>query len=62
MMDDPAVFIDFLRNTLGFTTQGTIDVITKFVKSFGDFLDVNDGYIGTFVKDNYSEKNTRAAA
>ena len=31
MMDDPAVFTNFVKNTLRVTTQKTVDVITNFV-------------------------------
>ena len=41
-MDDPALFINFLRNTLGVSTQQKVDVITTFVESFWDLLAVND--------------------
>ena len=47
-MDDPAVFIDLRRNTIGVTTHQTIDAIMKLLESFRDFLAVNDGYIETF--------------
>ena len=59
-MDDPAVFTNLIINTLGVTNQQTIYVITKNLDYFGDLLDVNDGDIGTFVKDTYSSNNTRA--
>ena len=61
-MDDPAVFTDFVRNTLGVTTKWTIDIIANLVESFGDLLTVNVGDIETFVKDTHSENNARAAA
>ena len=53
MMDNPEVFTDLLRNTLGVTTQKTIDVITNFVGSFGGLLYVDDRDIDTFVKDTH---------
>ena len=62
MMDNPAVFTNFLRNTVGFTTQKTINVIANFIKYFGYLLAVNDGDIDTFVKDNHSVNNARADA
>ena len=55
------VFTDFARNTLGVTTQQTIEVITNFVESFGGLLAVNDRYIGTFFNDTHSANNARAA-
>ena len=61
-MENTAVFIDFMRNNLGDTTLITIDVITKFVDNFGDFISVNDGYIDTFVKDTHSMNNSRAVS
>ena len=61
-MQDPAVFVDFVRNIFGITTQVTIDTITNFVGSFGDFLVVNDEYIDTFSKDTHSANHARAAA
>ena len=61
-MDDPAVFTDFVRNTLGLTTQRTIDVITNVLEPFGDLLEMNDGYIDNFVKDNHSANITRVSA
>ena len=54
MMDNPEVFTDLLRNTLGVTTQKTIDVITNFVGSFGGLLSVDDIDIDNFVKDTHS--------
>ena len=54
MMDDPAVFTYFVRNTLRFTTQQKNDVITNFFKSSGYLLAVNDGDIDTFVKYTHS--------
>ena len=59
-MDDPVVFTYIVINTLGVTTQKTIDVIMNFVGSFGDLLAVNDGDIDTFVKDTHYENNSRA--
>ena len=59
---DPAVFSNFVRNTLRVTTQQTIDVITISVEYFGDLLAVNDGYIDIFVKDTHSTNNARSAA
>ena len=56
------VFADYVRNTLGVTTQQTIDVITNLVESFRDLLDLNDGYIDIIVKDTYSDNNARASA
>ena len=56
------VFTDFLINTLGVTTQKTIDVIINFVEYFGDFLALNDGDIDTFVKDTHYVNNARASA
>ena len=47
-MDDPAVFTNFTRNTLGVTTQRTIDVITNVLESFGGSLSVNDAVIDNF--------------
>ena len=61
-MDDPAVFTNFLRNTVGVTTKQKIYVIKNFMESFGYLISVNDGYIETFVKDNHSTNNDRAAA
>ena len=61
-MDDPSVFTIFLRNTVGVTTKQKIYVIKNFMESFGYLLSVNDGYIETFVKDNHSTNNDRAAA
>ena len=61
-MDDPAVFTNFVINTLTVTTQQKIDVIMNFVESFGDFIAVNDGDIDTFVKDTHSANNSGAAA
>ena len=61
-MDDPAVFTNFVRKTLGVTNQQMIDVTMKFVESFGDLLDVNDGDIDTFVKDTHSVNNSKVAA
>ena len=49
-MDDPAVFNNFIRNTLGVTNHQKIDVITNFVESFGGLLAANDGDIVTFSK------------
>ena len=49
-MDDPAVFIDLRRNTIGVTTHQTTDAIMKLLEYFRDFLAVNDGYIETFSK------------
>ena len=54
------VFTDFVRKTLGVTTQRMIDVITNFVKSFGEFMTVNDGEIETFVKDTHSTNRSGA--
>ena len=62
MMDDPAVFTNFVRNTPRVTTQQIIDVITKFVEYFGDLITVNDIDINTSVKDTQSTNNTRASA
>ena len=62
MMDDPALYTNFLRNTLGITTQQTTDLIMNVLKSFTDLLAVNDGYIDTFVKCTHYAKNARAAA
>ena len=59
---DLAVFTNFVRNTLGVNNHQTIDVITKFVESFGDLISVNDGDIETFVKDTNSANNAREAA
>ena len=61
-LDDPAVFTNFVRNTLMVTTQRTIDVITNFVEYFGYLLALNDGDIDTFVKYTHSVNNARAAA
>ena len=61
-MDDPALFTDFVSNTLRFTTQQEIDVITNFVESSEDLLAVNYGYIEIFVKDTHYANNSRAAA
>ena len=61
-MDDPEVFIDFVRNTLEVNTQRTIDVITKIVESSGNLLDVNDEDIETFVKGTHSTNNSRAVS
>ena len=61
-MEDPAVFINFTRNTLGVTTQKTINIIKNSVESFGELLAVSDGYIDIFVKDTHSANNSRAAA
>ena len=61
-MDDPAVFTDFLRYTLGVTTQKKIDVIINFVESFGGLLAVIDGDIDTFFKYSHSADNARVAA
>ena len=61
-MDDPAVFTNFVRNTLGVTTQRKIHVMTNFVESFEELLAVNDVDIDTFVKDAHSGNNVRAAA
>ena len=47
-MDDPAVFMGFVRNTLRVTTQRTIDLIKNFVESFGCLMVVYDGNIDTF--------------
>ena len=58
-MDDPEVFTKLLMITLGVTTQQTIDVMTNFTEAFGDLLDLNDGDIEKFVKDNHSENNSR---
>ena len=60
-MDDPAVFTDFVINTLGFTTHQMIDVITNFVKSFWDLLAGKYGDIDTFAKDTHYTNNTRSA-
>ena len=60
-IDDPSVFTDFARNTFGITNQRTIDVITNFVESFGEFIAVNDEYIDAFVKDTNYAYNPRAA-
>ena len=59
---DPAVFTNFVRKTLGVTNQQTIDVTMKFVESFGDLLDVNDGDIDTFVTYTHSANDYRAVA
>ena len=47
-MEDPAVFTNFVKNTLRVTTQQMIDGITNFVESFGELLAVNNGYIEPF--------------
>ena len=62
MMDDSAVFTDFVTNTLGVTTQQTIGLIKNSVESFGDLLAVNDGDIDIFVKDYHSVNNAREAS
>ena len=49
-MDDPLVFTDLVRNTLGVTTHQTIYVIMNFVESFGDLL-----YVGQY----FSFQDTR---
>ena len=61
-MENTAVFIDFMRNNLGVTTLIKIDVITKFVDIFGEFISVNDGDIDTFVKNTNSTNNNRPVA
>ena len=61
-MEDPAVFINFLRNNLGVTTQLTIYIIMNFVESFGDLLVLDYGDIDTFVKDTHSENHASADA
>ena len=61
-VDDPAVFTDFVINTLEVTTQQTIDAIANFVESFGGLLAVNDSDIETFFKDNHSANNSREDA
>ena len=61
-MYDPEVSTDFFRNTLGVSTQQTIDIITNFLKYFGGLIAVNDGDIDTFLKDTHSANNARAAA
>ena len=61
-MDDPAVFTEFLRNTLGVTTQQKIDKTTNFVESFGGLLVANYRNIDTFVKDTHSVNNFIASA
>ena len=45
IVDDPAVFDNFVINNLGVTTQQTIDVTTNILESFGELLAVNDGDI-----------------
>ena len=50
MMDDPAVFTNFVRNTLEVSTQQKNYVITNFVKSFGYLIAANDGDIDNFSK------------
>ena len=60
-MDDPAVFMDFVRNSLGFTTMRKIGLTKKSVKSFGYLLAVNNGDIDTFVKYTHSVNDARAA-
>ena len=47
--DDPAVFTNFVINTLGVTTRQKIDIIMNFVESFGELLVVSDGYLDTLV-------------
>ena len=61
MMDDPAVFNNFMRNTLAVTNQQKIDVIKNSVESFGKCLAVINVDINNFVKDTYSENNSRLA-
>ena len=61
-MDDPAVFTNFVRNTLRVNTQQIINVITNFVGFFGDLPAVNDVDIDTFFKNTHSVNNARAAA
>ena len=61
MMDDLAVFTDFVRNALRVNNQQKIYVITNFVESFGYLIAVNDVNIETFVKYTYSTNYNRAA-
>ena len=59
-MDDSAEFANVVRNTVIFTTQQKINVITNFVEYFGSLLAVKDGYIDTFVRYTHSANNARA--
>ena len=60
--DDPAVFTNFMINTLGVTNHKIIDVIKNSVVSFGELLAVNDGDIDTFVTYTHSTNDYRAVA
>ena len=60
-MNDPAVFIDFVINTLGVIIQQTVFVITDFVELFGDLLAMKFGYIDTFIRYTYSVNNAIVA-
>ena len=61
-MDDPALFTNFVRNTLGVNTQQIINAITNLVESFWGLLVVNDGDIDTFSNIPILRNNTRVAA
>ena len=47
-IEDSAVFTNFVRNTLGVTTQITIYLIKNFVESFGELIAMNNVDINTF--------------
>ena len=62
MMENPALFTNFMRNILGVTAHQTINIIKNSVESFGDLLAVNDRDIDTFVKYTQYLNNNRVTA